>query len=481
MAEQTPAVEQPDARSADVRAMAEPWPMVDALLGGTFAMRKAGETFLIKKQVETPEAYQKRLQGSTLYGAFKRAVHSMAARPFAEAIKYGEEMPEKVRALVDDIDLEGRDLQAFAHHSFEVAMAYGLSHILVEYPHVDGTKVRTLADQRAMGARPYWVHVHPKNVLGWRAERIAGVQTLTQLRILECVTEPDGRWSEREVAQIRVFDRVVRRDENGKILSDATSWTTYRKNQADVWVPHADGPVSIGCIPLATIYAKRTGFMTAEPPLLDLAHLNVEHWNSASVQMNLLGHARIPILFGAGWEEGQTFTVGANAGITHSSTDAKLTYVEHTGKAIEAGQVSLDKLEQRMSVMGMELLISKPGVKTATEAAIDTDGSTSPLQAMVNNLEDSIALALSLSAKWLGLGDAAGCTVELDGDFTALDPLDVQTFVQAKEAGCLSAETIFRSMQTHGIIDEELTWEDERQRIAQDAKPREAAPANPSA
>jgi hypothetical protein len=116
-----------------------------------------------------------------------------------------------------------------------------------------------------------------------------------------------------------------------------------------------------------------------------------------------------------------------------------------------------------MSVMGMELLVSKPGTKTATEANIDTDESTSALQAMVNNLEDSIAQALQFSAMWLGLED--GGSVELDGDFTAMDPLDLPALVQAKTAGIVSAETVFRSMQTRGLIDEETEWEEERTRL----------------
>jgi hypothetical protein len=454
--------DKPDTPSADVSAMAEPWELVTALLGGTAAMRKEGAKYLWKNQVESVEAFNARLARSTLYEAFKRAVVSMAARPFSEAVKFGEDMPEPVRELCDDIDLEGRDLQAFGHHSFEVAMAYGLSHILVDYPTVTG--VQTLAEQRAIGARPYWVHVGPKNVLGWRSERIAGVQTLTQLRLKECVTEPAGRWGEQQVEQIRVFDRLVTRDAVGQITADATIWTTYRKNEkTQEWDEHETGPVSIGVIPLATVYAKRTGWMTAEPPLMGLAHLNVEHWNSGSVQSNLLRFARTPILYGAGWAEGTTITIGASAAVTNDDPTAKLAYVEHSGAAIGAGQESIDKLEQRMSVMGMELLVSKPGAKTATEANIDTDESTSALQAMVNNLEDSLAQALQFSAMWLGLED--GGAVELDGDFTAMDPLDLPALVQAKTAGIVSAETVFRSMQTRGLIDEETEWEDERTRL----------------
>ena len=40
------------------------------------------------------------------------------------------------------------------------------------------------------------------------------------------------------------------------------------------------------------------GFMTAHPPLMDLAWLNLAHWQSASDQRHILHVARVPILFG---------------------------------------------------------------------------------------------------------------------------------------------------------------------------------------
>ena len=61
-------------------------------------------------------------------------------------------MPPKLVEYCEDIDLEGRDLQAFAHTAFAAAMGYGLTHILVDYPRAEGAQ--TLAEQRAASAGP---------------------------------------------------------------------------------------------------------------------------------------------------------------------------------------------------------------------------------------------------------------------------------------------------------------------------------------
>ena len=444
--------------SDEAAAMAPAWEIVTALMGGTAAMRAASKKYLPKHPAEGEESYQHRLSVSTLYGAYRRTVETMSARPFAEPVKMGDDIPPALVEYTQNIDLEGRDLQAFAHSVFASALTFGLAHILVDYPKSEG--ITTKAEQVSAGVRPYWSHIDPRNVLGWRAERINGVQTLTMLRLAECVTEPDGQWLNRTVEQIRVLEPY--------------RFSVYRKNDKAKWVLHEEGPVSIGVIPLATVYTSRTGFMTAEPPLLGMAYLNVEHWQSSSDQQNILHVARVPILFGSGFAEG-SLKIGANSGVTNEAPDAKLMYVEHSGAAIEAGRQSLLDLEARMSAMGAELLVSKPGTRTATEASIDTAESTSALAAMVNNLEDSLALALQFSARWEGLPQ--GGTVELEGDFTVLDTIDVANLVNAHDSHIISAETVFATLQRNGKVDEAIEWKDEQARIAAEQQEAQKAAA----
>jgi len=56
---------------AEVDAMAKEWPIIDALLGGTPAMRAAGELFLPRRTLEDPKDYEARLSTSTLFPAFE--------------------------------------------------------------------------------------------------------------------------------------------------------------------------------------------------------------------------------------------------------------------------------------------------------------------------------------------------------------------------------------------------------------------------
>ena len=85
------------------------------------------------------------------------------------------------------------------------------------------------------------------------------------------------------------------------------AWRTYREvesvNGKKSWQPHDEGLTSLDVIPLATFYTKRTGFMMATPPLLELAYMNVKHWQSQSDQDNILHVARVPMLMISGIDD----------------------------------------------------------------------------------------------------------------------------------------------------------------------------------
>ena len=72
----------------------------------------------------------------------------------------------------------------------QCALAYGLAGILVDFPRMDG--VQTLADQRNRGARPYFVLIDPGQIVGFRTVRDGAMWRLSQLRLREHVSEPDG-------------------------------------------------------------------------------------------------------------------------------------------------------------------------------------------------------------------------------------------------------------------------------------------------
>lgn len=112
-------------RSPEVEAMARFWPVIDALMGGTAAMRKAGETYLPQQPREDDEDYQYRLKTATLFPAYSRTVGVMAGKPFSKQAVLSEDTPERIRELAENIDGEGRSLHVFAADLMQEAISAG--------------------------------------------------------------------------------------------------------------------------------------------------------------------------------------------------------------------------------------------------------------------------------------------------------------------------------------------------------------------
>ncbi|UOF79499.1 portal protein [Caudoviricetes sp.] len=433
--------------------MATNWALVGALLGGTTAMREAGQAYLPRWPKEEPADYEVRLKAAVLFPAYGRTVKTLAGKPFSKPITVGEDVPKRIQEWMKDIDLEGRNLDAFASDVMESALGYGLGGILVEYPKVNPGSIRTEAQERSAGLRPYWVEIKAKQILGWRAARVSGEWRLMQLRLMECIEEPDGDFGTEEIEQVRVL-------EPGK-------WATYRyaSDRAD-WVKYESGVTTLSIIPFVPVYGGRTGFMTSVPPLLELAHLNVAHWQSASDQQNILHVARVPILTVTGVDETWTMTVGSSSAI-RLPDQSEMKYVEHTGSAIDAGQTDLDKLEERMRQAGAELLVIAPGYVTATQVNTENAVGMCVLQRITQGFEDSLDQALQITADWIREATGGHVTIYNDYGVATLQEASAQLLLSANQAGKLSDETLHSEFQRRGILSTDTSWEEEKDRLDQ--------------
>lgn len=366
----------------------------------------------------------------------------MTGRVFAKPIVLGKDVAAELINYSENIDLAGRHLNIFARDVFYNCLQPGIGYILADAPpkpvRTDGL-TPTVADYQAAGWRPYLVYIPVENLIGWKSTTIDGAETLTQIRIKECVSEPDGDSAEKAVDQIRVIEPA--------------RWQTWRKNaQSGRWELYKEGPNGLGKIALTPVYLNRTGFMAGEPPLQDLADLNVAHWQSQSDQRNILTVARVPVLFGAGIEAEAVLEIGASSMVRVSNPEAKLQYVEHTGAAIGAGDKDLQNLQFQMQACGLQLLVENPD-QTATGVIRDDVKENSALAHMVAALQDSLELAFGFLAEYAGLGADKGGSLAVNTDFGVSGRMgDIQYLTQAGIAGKIDDQTYIDELKRRGAL-----------------------------
>ncbi len=430
----------PSKPSAAATLMAPRIALMDALMGGTEALRKAGETYLPRYEAESTKNYEYRRNRSVLLNIFKRSVSILVGKPFSKPVQIKEDFPPELLPMVEDVDRNGNHLNTFARNVFQDALVNGLTHVLVEYPNVAAVAPGTLADERALNAEPYFCHVPHKDIIAAYAETINGVETLTQVRIKEQTTRTNG-WEEQVIEQVRILYR--------------DRWELWQKN-GKRWEMDDGGPNTLGFIPLLTFYAEREDFMVSRPPLTDLAHLNIAHYQSSSDQRNILTLTRFPLLAGRGLnDEEATVDIGPNKLLTSASKDGEFYYVEHSGAAIAAGRVDLEDLKLEMSMIAVDLT-KRSGDITATEISTDTAQSTSLLQDLAMRFGDFLESCFLVAGQWKGIPPKRSGSVAVNSDFgLAASAADLTTLTQIRQMSEISHDRFVEELKRRNILSDD--------------------------
>ncbi|UIW10298.1 protein of unknown function DUF4055 [Flyfo siphovirus Tbat2_3] len=431
----------------DYNDMVEAWDINDALMGGTLEMRRQGEAYLPKWPKEDKESYKERLKVATLLPAYEEAIKQNLGRVFAEPTGLSDDTPDTIKELAQNIDMEGNRLDVWGQQFFSIGFQYGLVHALVDYPKTDPESVKTKADEVKSGARPYVTMLNPRQVIGWRSKVEGGKVILTDLRIRETIIVDGDDYGQTKVEQIRhIMPRKVEiyRKSNGS-------------NGESIWSLHEYWETSRDDIPLVTLYTKRTGFMRGSPPLLNLANLNIKHWQSQSEQDNILHVARVPILTVFGLEKGEELTIGSSIATQFNDRSKQgLEYVEHTGSAIGSGKTSLDDLENQMRQAGAKLLRTEnSSTKSVDQTNEERMQENSPLYTMASSLEDALDNILQIMAEWLGeeTGGNVDVRTELEVSAKTFDSSAAIAIQSLRQGGDIRQIDAVRALQALKFID----------------------------
>lgn len=469
--------EDPSTPSISTSVMLPRIGLTSTLMGGTESMRQAAQTYLPQHEREDDAVYDERLSTASLFNGFKKSVRSLAGKPFKKPMQFGDNFPTELKNLNGDIDLLGNNIDTFARESFIDGMQKGMTAVFVDFPEVP--QGASLADERDMGARPYFVQMPRENIIAATARMIDGIEVLDHLRIFETSIERDG-FAEVEKVFIREYNLVMFDGEAGGDPELGVEWSKWaRPNSRSKKWERVEGPNRLGTmkfIPLAVWYLEREDFMVARPPLEDLAHINITHWQSSSDQRMILTVARFPILAGRGVSN-DTINAGPKSFLRSSDPQSLFYYVEHTGAAINSGKVDLDDLKADMAAMGADMLVRKPGNMTATEKSIDSADEVSDLQAFCMTFEGMMEQAYTFAGMWLNMDiDDPEAMVQIDKLFGPTDKQQakLEALLKAREKGDISRRRFLIEMDRLDVFSEDFDLETE---IDEQDKEREDAAA----
>ena len=445
----------PFSKTRAVLDMTKSWEIMKAVTYGTEYLRENSEAFLPLEPREDYDAYLSRVNRAVFSPYTQRLVRAATGLILRKPITVIGD-PYWTDVFVKDVDGCGSDLDEYARRLLICALTYGHSNTLVDFPAPTGA--RSLAEERNQNRRPYWIEVDPANIHGWRLDREVNYGKLIQVRIAEQAVVPEGDFGEKVFDQIRVIEpgqyKIFRKKETTKDMytQDESFAGNFDSpaNEKDYELIES-GEFSLGEIPLVTVYAGKTDTMTSKPPLLDIAYLNLAHFQRQADLIHSLHVASQPLLVMEGWDD-QTKDMAISVNYAMATQPGnKIYYVEPAASAFEAQAAEIQELQLQMATLGISTLSQQKFVAESADARrLDRVDTNSMLSMVSLDLEQKMQKAFNLSADYLGL-EPPEVKISRDFDIDRLIGQDITALTSLFDQNVIDREE-FRDILVQGEV-----------------------------
>jgi hypothetical protein len=418
-----------------------PLQIVADVYAGTLAMRAAQTTYMPKNPSELDEEYRSRLKRSVFPPFFKRAIGKLTGIVTKRDPNWKDTSPQ----FLDDfknIDGAGTKGEVFGRNALAAAIRDGHSLIYVDLPPpVQETaslaSEPTLKDEADANLRPHWILYKKAQAINWRTEIIDGQTILTLLVLREEDKVSDGDYG----STCRTLFRVLR----------PGSWEVYALEKKQL-VLIESGSTSLDYIPIYPVYGEECAPFESEPPLIELALMNIQLWQKQSDLDNILHIANVPIMWCRDRNTNVPFqAVGPSILIDLKGEHSEIGFAEHGGNAISAAQADIERLKGEMGMAALEMFAEKtPGPKTATGEIIDTAESNSELSLMVKSYQSAMQKAYETHEAMMNQTASGTFEPNVEYDRLVFTVEEMNFYKALVDAHGLSLETMLELLKRAG-------------------------------
>jgi len=451
-------------RAKDIASMVEYWDLTDTLIDGTAAIREAGEKYLPRFPDEDQKGYDFRKQLTKFTNVYRDIIESLSAKPFEKQISLIDNdknpTPQHIADFVKDVDGAGNNLTAFGSQSFFNGINSAIDWIFIDYPTDENPdQVKTVADVKAKGIRPWWSHVLGRNVLEAKSEVIDGTETLTYIRILE-PGAPD---------HIRIFGR----SDDGGVF-----WELWQKMKKPVLENKTSfkkidgGDLTISVIPLVPFMVGRRDGRTFKiyPAMRDAADLQIELYLEESGLKYAKNLTAYPMLSGNGVNppkeaNGKTpkkLAIGPGTVLYTGQNIAggpsgRWEFIEPSAESLKFLASDIEQTKQQLRELGRQPLTAQSDNLTVVTTQVAANKARSAVASWALTLKDALEHALRITCMWLGEDAGYEPVVEVYKDFdTFIEGADLESLIKMRENREISQATFWHEMKRRNVLSDEF-------------------------
>lgn len=435
------------------------------ILEGEIAVKAAGTKYLPVPNddvLETSSRYQSYILRAVLYNVTNRTCEGLVGQIFLRDPVI--EVPDILVHVVDDANAANMTLVQMAKMACKHVVPYGRGGLFTDYSAVNDNVMRQ--DLLDGTVRPTINFYKPWDIINWKRTKIESRNLLSLVVLRESrVVETDF------TIEFKVQYRVLRliRNEEGELCTRVEVWTEVDGKFVVVesYLLCDSNGRFLEEIPFDFTGSNDNDDTVDEPPLYDMASLNIAHFrNSADFEEScfMLGQ---PTPFFAGLTEHWVkevlkgeITLGSRAAVPlPEKATAGLLQADPNTLAGEA----MEQKEKQMFALGAKLVQDRVIEATATEVEIQNASENSVLSTVAKNVSAAFLKALQRCAAYVG-ESADEIKFELNSNFDLTTMTADETRIGAELWANFSAittsevrELLRRSGLAHLPDDEFLT------------------------
>lgn len=384
------------------------------------------------------------------------------------------QMPSSMRFLMRDATGSGVGLAQLAKEGASTVISYGRAGIFVDYPAVEGPV--SLREIQSGAVRPSLHFYNPWDIVNWRTRSNGAQEILTLVILRERMDFEESEFSTRTYYRWRVLslddDNTYRvRVFNSNIdvynslgvepykfaLAKHTAFSTVDFAEEN-FVPLDASGNPFNRIPFFFVGSENNDSRIDNPPLLDIADLNIAHYrNSADYEeSSFIAGQPTPVITGLDqtWvtevlEGGNSVYLGSRSAIMlPMNASAELLQADSNSQPFEAMQHK----ERQMIALGAKLVEQSGVERTASEATINFTTETSILASVAKNVTAALQDALDVVGQFLGISsEDAVFELNTDFDIANMSPEALRQTIETWQAGGLTWSEMRKNLRNAGL------------------------------
>lgn len=448
-----------DTKHPDYLTYDKKWTVIEDVLKGELAVKAKGQTYLPLQNVETStekfnERYDVYIERAKLYNATARTLSGFVGQVFNKP-------PTQEFGSLDYLQKDpcgtGVSIEQLAKSVLADIVSYGRCGVWIDFPKTGGSYSQ--ADVDAGLARPILKNYTAKDIINWRTKK-RGARTILSLVVLrERVLVEDDDF----VSQYNYQYRVLR------LVNDVYTVKVYKpwKEAESVEVRPTDNDgKTFDEIPFVFGGIQENDAEVDEPPMYDMASLNIAHYRNSADYEEAVFMVGQPTVWYAGLDQpwitnvlkGE-FRLGSRGGLPlPPGGSAGILQVQSNTLVKEA----MDQKESQMIALGARIVRESTVVKTATEVVGDKITEVSTLAAGARNTSAVLRKSFEFAQKFAGTNLDIKFELSTDFDMATMTSQMLLAIVTAWQAGLMVSETVHDLFTRAGFT--ELTLEQAKEK-----------------